>query len=201
MAKDPELTFPNTAAEDADGDLTTDGGTPTAITPGCDVAKIYEKVTFTTCTQSTQPDSKSSYHMEPNTDKDEVIVNQDGMYKVEFTALMKATDQKLMRVEVFKITSKDPSSNCATATSACTTLIQLRVKTELVTDAIAETVDERTTNGEGVFSFCNTDRIFVIASKGGSTANNLGTITGDSNADGTNAGIRTILTVSKVGFT
>ena len=39
------------------------------------------------------------------------------------------------------------------------------------------------------------------ASKGGSTANNLGTITGDSNADGTNAGIRTILTVSKVGFT
>ena len=35
---------------------------------------------------------------------------------------------------------------------------------QLVTDAIAETVDERTTNGEGVFSFCNTDRIFVIVS-------------------------------------
>ena len=39
------------------------------------------------------------------------------------------------------------------------------------------------------------------ASKGGSNANNLGTIIGDSNADGTNAGIKTILTVSKVGFT
>ena len=38
------------------------------------------------------------------------------------------------------------------------------------------------------------------ASKGGSTTNNLGTITGDSNADGTNDGIRTILTVSKIGF-
>ena len=36
---------------------------------------------------------------------------------------------------------------------------------QLVTDAIPdENVDERTSNGEGVFSFCNTDRIFVIVS-------------------------------------
>jgi len=197
-----ELTFPNTAANDATtGDLTTDGGTPTAISPGCDVAKIYEKLTFGTCTKSTQPNSADSFHMEPNTANDEVTVNQDGMYKVEFTALMKGTDRKLMRVEVFKITAKDPASNCASTTSECTTLIQLRTKTELVDDATNEHVGERTTNGEGVFSFCSDDRIFVIASKGGSTANNEGTITGDAKADGTNHGIRTILTVSKIGFT
>jgi len=200
MAK-VDLTFPNTAAEPTTGDFTTDGGTPTAIAPGCDVAKIYEKLPFGTCTKSTQPNSADTYHMEPNTANDEVTVKQDGMYKVEFTALMKATDQKLMRVEIFKITAKDPASNCASITSACTTLIQLRTKTELIDDAQPTHVDERTTNGEGVFSFCSDDRILVIASKGGSTTNNLGTVTGDANADGTNQGIRTILTVSKIGFT
>ena len=66
------------------------GRTPTAIAPGCDVAKIYEKVwhlliavpylnkfsicflriapiyqiTFGTCTKSTQPNSADTYHME-----------------------------------------------------------------------------------------------------------------------------------------
>ena len=62
--------------------------TPTAIAPGCDVAKIYEKVvlslitvpylnkysflyvspphqiTFGTCTKSSQPNSADTYHME-----------------------------------------------------------------------------------------------------------------------------------------
>jgi len=200
LGKDPVLSFPNTAATDANNDLTTDGGTPTAIAPGCDVAKIYEKLTFGTCTKSIQPNSADTYHMEPNTANDEVTVNQEGLYKVEFTALMKGTDKKLMRVEVFKITSKDPASSCAATTSVCTTLIQLRTKTELIDDDQPTDVDERTTNGEGVFSFCSTDRILVIASKGGSTTNNLGTITGDSNADGTSNGIRTILTVLKIGF-
>ena len=45
-----------------------------------------------------------------------------------------------------------------------TFLLNCPILLQLVTDAIAETVDERTTNGEGVFSFCNTDRIFVIVS-------------------------------------
>ena len=66
------------------------GRTPTAIAPGCDVAKIYEKVwhsliivpylnkysicflriapiyqiTFGTCTKSSQPNSADTYHME-----------------------------------------------------------------------------------------------------------------------------------------
>merc|ERR1712203_390955 len=178
------LTFPNTAGTDSNGDLTTDGGTPTAIAPGCDVAKIYEKITFGTCSKSSQPNSADTYHMEPNTALDEVTVNRDGLYKIEFSALMKATDKKLMRTEVFKFTSKDPSSSCATSTSSCTTLLQLRTKTELIDDAQPTDLDERTTNSEGVFSLCSTDRTLVIASKGGSTTNNLGTITDDSNADG-----------------
>lgn len=35
---------------------------------------------------------------------------------------------------------------------------------QLVDDATNEHVGERTTNGEGVFSFCSDDRIFVIVS-------------------------------------
>ena len=51
--------------------------------------------------------------------------------------------------------------------------------------------------------FCTNQPFWLStqASKGGSTANNNGTITGDAKADGTNHGIRTILTVSKIGFT
>ena len=75
----------------------------------------------------------ATFSLQPNTALDEVTVNQDGLYKVlfntvyhlklctiahfkqdtadlfkpflqiEFTALMKGTDKKLMRTEVFKV--------------------------------------------------------------------------------------------------
>jgi len=186
------LTFSTVATDDDDGNKVT--------TDGCGVAKNYEQLTWSSCTQSDQPDSTQTYyHMEVNSDKDEVTINKAGTYKIEFTTLMQSTDQKLFRTEIFKITSKDPDSDCASITEECDTLIQMRTNTNgMVPDldtATSANMGERTTNAEGVFELCAGDRILVIASKGGNPlTNNFGTLLGDAN------GVRTFFTVEKMGF-
>jgi len=186
------LTFSNEATTNSDGDKVT--------TDSCNVAKWYEQVTWSSCTQSDQPSSSGTYyHMEANSDLDEVTINVAGTYKIEFTTLMQSTDQKLFRTEIFKITSKDPDSDCASITEECDTLIQMRVSTnDMVNDlatATSDNVGERTTNAEGVFSLCAGDRLLVIASKGGNPlTNNFGTLLGDAQ------GQRTLFTVEKIGF-
>lgn len=163
---------------------------------GCDVSKNYEQLTFAKCSQ-TEPDATNKYHMEPEaaTTAKKVTINNDGYFKIEFTALLTSTDNKITRVEVYKATSKDPSNSCGAITTACTTLIQLRFNSKFLTAPITgDKTGQASTNGEGVFQLCSGDEIIVIASRSGSSTNSLGTVTGD------NAGFRTILTVEKVWF-
>ena len=42
-------------------------------------------------------------YIQVNSDMDEVDINTDGTYKIEFTTLMQSTDQKLFRTEIFKV--------------------------------------------------------------------------------------------------
>merc|ERR1719458_373857 len=186
------LTFASVATDDADGNKVT--------TDNCGVSKNYEQLTWSSCTQSDQPSSTGKfYHMEVNSDLDEVVINTAGTYKIEFTTLMQSTDQKLFRTEIFKITSKNPDSDCATVTEECDTLIQMRTNTNAMVStldtATSANTGERTTNAEGVFPLCAGDRIIVIASKGGNPlTNNFATLLGDAN------GQRNFFTVEKMGF-
>ena len=85
----------------------------------------HPQVAFASCSQTMQPNSATSFHIQvqhyikchkneflynrfylffqPNSAKDEIMVKTEGTYKIEFTALMKSTDAKLMRAEVFKV--------------------------------------------------------------------------------------------------
>merc|ERR1719288_604195 len=188
------LTFSNVATEDDDGNKVT--------TDSCGVAANYQQLTWSSCTQSDQPSSSgTNYHMEVNSDMDEVDINTDGTYKIEFTTLMQSTDQKLFRTEIYKITSKDSDSDCEALSTGeeCDTLVQLRTNTNKMVSSLdsatSSNVGERTTNAEGVFKLCDGDRLIVIASKGGNPlTNNFGTLLGDAK------GQRTFFTVEKIGF-
>ena len=137
------LTFPN-VADTVTGLTLAASGSPA----GCDVSKNYEQLTFAKCAQS-EPDATNKYHMEvweyfslfnlraflfhPEaiTTAKKVTINNDGYFKIEFTALLTSTDNKITRVEVYKVTSKDPTNSCGAITSACTTLIQLRFNSKV----------------------------------------------------------------------
>lgn len=73
---------------------------------------------FGECTQSSQPNDQDTFHMEvcaglkiwyqqlffqPNEDLDEITINTDGTYKIEFMSLMSSTNKKLFRTEIFKV--------------------------------------------------------------------------------------------------
>ena len=74
---------------------------------------------------------KIFFQPEAATDAKKVTINNDGYFKIEFTALMTSTDNKITRVEVYKVTSKDPTNSCGAITTACTTLIQLRFNSKV----------------------------------------------------------------------
>lgn len=169
------LTFPNVS--------------PSGVTTnGCAVSKNWEQITFATCFQ-TEPDSTDAFHMAPEkaTDATKVTIKQAGYYRVEFTALL-TISRFITRAEVFKITTKDPSKNCETITSACSALLQLRGQGVEDDNSF---VGSRTTNGAGLYSLCPGDEVVVIASKSGPVANSAGTV------DGGPQGVRTILTITK----
>ena len=96
-------------------------------TEGCSVSKNYEILKFT-C-KHTEPDKTDKYHMELDDDSADsttkVKIKQDGWYSISFTALL-ITNDKQNRAEIFKISSKNPDSSCAAATTACEALLQLR---------------------------------------------------------------------------
>jgi len=190
FGNNPALTFPNEA--DTAGLTLAASGAPA----GCDVSKNYEQLTFSKCSQ-TEPDATNKFHMEPEaaTTAKKVTINNDGYFKIAFTALLSSTDNKITRVEVYKVTSKDPTNSCGAITSACTTLIQLKLNSKFLDTPIdGAKTGQASTNGEGSFQLCAGDEIVVIASKSGSSTNSLGTVTGDA------TGFRTILTVEKVWF-
>ena len=169
------LTFPNTVSNG----VTTDG---------CSVSKNYQQITFASCTQ-TEPDGTDGFHMaaDSETDATKVMIKKSGYYRVELTALL-TTTRFVTRADVFKQTTKDPESNCATITSTCSGLLQLRGQGTVDDNSYS---GSRSTNGAGIFALCPGDEIVVIASKSGNLATSLGTV------EGGPQGIRTILTVTK----
>ena len=102
-------------------------------TEGCSVSKYYEVLKFT-CKQL-EPDKTNKYHMELDDYTDDsttkVKIKQDGWYSISFTALL-TTNDKQNRAEIFKISSKDADNSCATATTACSTLLQLRGQDKVI---------------------------------------------------------------------
>ena len=104
-----------------------------ATTEGCGVSKNYEVLKLT-C-KHTEPDKTDKYHMELDNTAEhsttKIKIKQDGWYSISFTALL-TTNEKQNRAELFKISSKNPDSSCATITTACEALIQLRGKDEII---------------------------------------------------------------------
>ena len=104
-----------------------------ATPEGCSVSKFYEVLKFT-C-KHTEPDKTDKYHMELDDDSADsttkVKIKQDGWYSISFTALL-TTNDKQNRAEIFKISSKDADNSCATATTACSTLLQLRGQDKVI---------------------------------------------------------------------
>ena len=112
-----------------------------ATTEGCSVSKYYEVLKLT-C-KHTEPDKTDKYHMELDNTADDsttkIKIKQDGWYSISFTALL-TTNDKQNRAELFKISSKNPDSSCATVTSACEALLQLRGQDKVI--IIGEVITE-----------------------------------------------------------
>ena len=100
-----------------------------ATPEGCAVSKFYEVLKFS-C-KHTEPDKTDKYHMELDDDSADsttkVKIKQDGWYSISFTALL-TTNDKQNRAEIFKISSRNPDSSCASVTASCEALLQLRGK-------------------------------------------------------------------------
>ena len=104
-----------------------------ATTEGCSVSKNYEVLKLT-C-KHTEPDKTDKYHMELDSTADDsttkIKIKQDGWYSISFTALL-TTNDKQNRAEIFKISSRDADNSCATTTTACSTLLQLRGQDKVI---------------------------------------------------------------------
>ena len=63
-----------------------------------------------------------------------IEIASDGWYKIDFTALLeKASDGRIIRADVYKVSSKDPSQSCAAAAGgeSCEVALQLRLITRV----------------------------------------------------------------------
>jgi len=175
--------------------LTTDadGNTP----DGCDPATNYEQLTFAQCSH-TEPDKTNTFHLAPTpaTNTEYVEIKSDGWFKVELTALFRnLNDRRLIRADVFKISSKDPANSCAAKAQACDGLLQLRYTTLFNTASNAGDKDsDVSANNEVAVQLCSGDRILVIISKNGNLGNNVGNVFGTTET-------RTVLVITKLWYT
>ena len=136
----------------------------------------------------------------------------EGWYKIDFTAgLRKASDARILRADVYKVSSKDETNNCAATTDSCEVALQIRFQSKvsltgrhLINNLLASsfqltdpTDDSKTTDvtlhNEGAFHLCSGDKIIVILSKSGSPTASLGEIFGVTDS-------RTILVITKIWF-
>ena len=69
---------------------------------------------------------------QPAANTDYVEIKRGGWYQVEFSALFdNLSDRRLIRADVYKLSSKDPAASCTAVTSSCDVLLQLRLTTKL----------------------------------------------------------------------
>ena len=61
-----------------------------------------------------------------------IEIVSEGWYKIDFTALLKdASDGRIIRADVYKVSSKDPTNNCETVAETCEVALQLRLITRV----------------------------------------------------------------------
>ena len=57
-----------------------------------------------------------------------IEIMSEGWYKIDFTALLQdASDGRIVRADVYKVSSKDPTDSCNAVTETCEVALQIRL--------------------------------------------------------------------------
>ena len=57
-----------------------------------------------------------------------IEIVSEGWYKIDFTALLRdASDGRIIRADVYKVSTKDPTNSCATVAETCEVALQIRL--------------------------------------------------------------------------